>query len=118
MKTNANNKPGLFSGVATAKLLISLEGLELAIHQARIKVARSNSSDHSELASRLNQYLVMLTNSKRLALTLVTHIENQAWEEVHRTVALVQGTSKMIQDDVLSLMAHQGGVIAGTHELQ
>lgn len=86
------------------RLFASFNDLEQAIEGAKSTLA-SRAEVPEEVIARLKSYDGILSKQRSLAVQLCEQIKNGDWDEVSRSVSLINGLSAMIRDDARSILA-------------
>lgn len=86
------------------RLLASFTDLETAIHSAK-KTLAAKGNIPDEIIERLDSYDGILTKQRNMAKELCQFIDAGNWEEVNRSVGIINGLSAMIRDDARSILS-------------
>ncbi|MDC0357650.1 hypothetical protein OAO01_02460 [Oligoflexia bacterium] len=86
------------------RLFVSFTDLEQAIDKARSTLAAKESIPE-EVIERLASYDGILSKQRELAARLCESINAGNWDEVSRTVGLINGLSAMIRDDARAILS-------------
>jgi hypothetical protein len=85
------------------RLFASFSELEGAINKARATF-KTRTSIPDSVVKRLESYDTILAKQRSLAVSLCEAIARKNWDEVNRTVGLINGLSAMIRDDAKAIL--------------
>lgn len=93
------------------KLLSSFDELERSIEITRESMAQKPGVP-ADVLSRLEQYSEIVRKQRQVASELTVAIEAGRWDEVSRSVKVINGLSSMIRDDAQQiLVSAQAGIL-------
>jgi hypothetical protein len=108
------------NNVVLDKLLDSIQDLEQSITSAQ-RALLTDGNYHQDFFDRLRQYESMLLTQRQLADKLNVSMRKGEWEEVARSVRMINGISTMLRDDakqVANLLATDTAQQKKRHRLE
>jgi len=86
------------------KLLSSFDELERSINITRESMSLKPGVP-ADVLSRLNQYSEIVSKQREVAANLRNQIEAGNWDDVSRSVKVINGLSAMIRDDAQQILS-------------